>query len=197
MVQALPAEFVADPMRYHLKVRARIAEQTRIAQERQWQKATVIEFKPVVDRRQPQVIYIRKPSRDAKTIDAGWKVYVECRMSISFAGYAFEKPAKQPEPVDHRPSTRAIIETVASHFGSTVVDIKSSRRQRPLVRQRQIAMWLCKTLTWCSYPQVGRAMGDRDHTTILHGVKVIDALLSAGDPEITLAVNVIRERLGV
>jgi chromosomal replication initiator protein len=65
---------------------------------------------------------------------------------------------------------------VASHFNVSRADILSSRRTANVVRPRQIAMYLSKVLTLRSLPEIGRRFGGRDHTTVLHAVRKIDAL---------------------
>ena len=52
----------------------------------------------------------------------------------------------------------------------------SSRRTANVVRPRQIAMYLAKTLTLRSLPEIGRRFGGRDHTTVLHAVRKIENL---------------------
>lgn len=48
-------------------------------------------------------------------------------------------------------------------------------RLRPFVRARQVAMYLTRDLTMMSLPQIGRAFGGRDHTTVLHAVRFVQA----------------------
>ena len=67
---------------------------------------------------------------------------------------------------------------VASHFNVSRADILSSRRTFNVVRPRQIAMYLSKTLTLRSLPEIGRRFGGRDHTTVLHAVRKIEDLAS-------------------
>jgi len=65
---------------------------------------------------------------------------------------------------------------VARHFNVNRSDMLSSRRTANVVRPRQIAMYLAKTLTLRSLPEIGRRFGGRDHTTVLHAVRKIEAL---------------------
>jgi chromosomal replication initiator protein len=67
-----------------------------------------------------------------------------------------------------------ILRIVAKHYGVTRSDLLSSRRTANVVRPRQIAMYLAKTLTLRSLPEIGRRFGGRDHTTVLHAVRKID-----------------------
>jgi chromosomal replication initiator protein len=69
-----------------------------------------------------------------------------------------------------------IQKTVAEYFKIKVGDLFSKKRTRQIVRPRQIAMWLTKNLTSQSYPSIGDAFGGRDHTTVIHAVRAIDAL---------------------
>ena len=57
-------------------------------------------------------------------------------------------------------------------------DLISARRTADVVRPRQIAMFLAKNLTPNSLPVIGRKFGGRDHTTVLHAVRKIEALWS-------------------
>ena len=65
---------------------------------------------------------------------------------------------------------------VANHYNVSRADILSSRRTAVVVRPRQIAMYLSKALTLRSLPEIGRRFGGRDHTTVLHAVRKIEAL---------------------
>lgn len=94
-----------------------------------------------------------------------------------------------------RPMIREIQIVTASYFDVTLGDILSARRTSSVVRPRQVAMYLSKTLTLHSLPEIGRRFGDRDHTTILHAVRKIDGMIGAGD-KIADDVAAIRSRLG-
>lgn len=74
-------------------------------------------------------------------------------------------------------SVDRIIKCVALHYKVTVTDIKSARRTANVVRPRQVAMYLAKTMTLKSLPEIGRRFGGRDHTTVLHAVRKMDALI--------------------
>lgn len=69
-----------------------------------------------------------------------------------------------------------IQKTVADYFKIKVGDLFSKKRTRVIVRPRQVAMWLCKEVTPHSYPMIGEAFGGRDHTTVIHAVRTIEAL---------------------
>ncbi len=75
-----------------------------------------------------------------------------------------------------RPKVDAIVRAVCQVCQISRNDILSARRPRNIVRPRQVAMYLAKTLTLKSLPEIGRWLGGRDHTTVLHAVRKIEAL---------------------
>lgn len=66
---------------------------------------------------------------------------------------------------------------VARQYNVSRTDLLSSRRTANVVRPRQVAMYLAKTLTLRSLPEIGRRFGGRDHTTVLHAVRKITGLV--------------------
>jgi chromosomal replication initiator protein len=73
-------------------------------------------------------------------------------------------------------SIENIQKTVADYYKIRLADLLSKRRSRSIARPRQVAMALAKELTNHSLPEIGDAFGGRDHTTVLHGCRRIDAL---------------------
>ena len=69
-----------------------------------------------------------------------------------------------------------IQKTVADFYQLRVADLLSKRRTRSIARPRQMAMFLSKSLTQHSLPEIGNAFGGRDHTTVLHACRKIDSL---------------------
>ncbi|MQX18830.1 chromosomal replication initiator protein DnaA [Sinorhizobium terangae] len=68
---------------------------------------------------------------------------------------------------------------VAKHYNVSRQELVSNRRTRVIVKPRQIAMYLSKTLTPRSFPEIGRRFGGRDHTTVLHAVRKIEEMIAA------------------
>ena len=68
---------------------------------------------------------------------------------------------------------------VARQYNVSRSDLLSSRRTANVVRPRQVAMYLAKTLTLRSLPEIGRRFGGRDHTTVLHAVRKIEHLVGS------------------
>ena len=73
-------------------------------------------------------------------------------------------------------SIENIQRTVAEYYKIKVADLLSKRRSRSVARPRQVAMALAKELTNHSLPEIGDAFGGRDHTTVLHAYRLINAL---------------------
>ena len=65
---------------------------------------------------------------------------------------------------------------VSQHFNIKMSDMSSARRSRTVARPRQVAMYLSKSLTTRSLPEIGRRFANRDHTTVIHAVKTITKL---------------------
>jgi chromosomal replication initiator protein len=53
----------------------------------------------------------------------------------------------------------------------------SPRRSRSVARPRQVAMYLAKSITTRSLPEIGRKFGGRDHTTVIHAIKTIEEIM--------------------
>ena len=66
---------------------------------------------------------------------------------------------------------------VAEYYKMRVSDLHSRQRTRRVVRPRQIAMALAKELTSMSLPEIGAAVGGRDHTTVLHAQRKVEELV--------------------
>jgi len=79
---------------------------------------------------------------------------------------------------DRKLTIEEIQRKVAEHYNVRLSDMIGPKRVRTIARPRQIAMYLSKTLTSRSLPDIGRRFGGRDHTTIMHGVKKIEELMA-------------------
>jgi chromosomal replication initiator protein len=91
-------------------------------------------------------------------------------------------------------SVDTIFTLIAEHFGITTADIIGKKRNQELVYPRHVAMYILKEDMDMSYPQIGRELGGRDHTTIMHGYNKINAEI-AEDTKIQHDVSKIKDRL--
>jgi hypothetical protein len=73
------------------------------------------------------------------------------------------------------PKVEFIQKVVCHHFNLVRRDLLSGRRTADVVYPRQVAMFLCKEFTKRSLPEIGRRFGGRDHTTVLHSIRKIEA----------------------
>jgi chromosomal replication initiator protein len=95
---------------------------------------------------------------------------------------------------ERRISVEEIQRRVAEHFNVRLSDMIGPKRLRTVARPRQVAMYLSKTLTTRSLPDIGRRFGGRDHTTILHGIRKIEELRD-GDPQLNEDIEMLRRQL--
>ena len=96
----------------------------------------------------------------------------EAELSVAFAHQVL---ADMLMTARRRVTVEEIQDRVASHYRLTRDEMLSTRRSRAVARPRQIAMYLAKSLTPRSLPEIGRRF-DRDHTTVLHAVRTVERL---------------------
>ncbi len=89
-----------------------------------------------------------------------------------------------------------IIKIVAEHFQIKISDLKSQKRLKNIVLPRQIAMYVSRTNTQLSYPEIGEKFGGKDHSTIIHAIKKIEEKIET-DITIKLTVEKIINKLSV
>ncbi len=87
-----------------------------------------------------------------------------------------------------------IMQVVADHFNITTLDIISQKRSKDISYPRQITMYLCRTMTGISLQDIGRALGGRDHSTILHGIDKITADLKK-DPILQNTIDILKKKI--
>ena len=83
---------------------------------------------------------------------------------------------------DRRVTIEEIQKRVAEQWGIRLTDMTSARRSRNVARPRQVAMYLAKMFTDRSLPEIGRMFGNRDHTTVIHGIKQVTLIMET-DPD--------------
>jgi chromosomal replication initiator protein len=74
-------------------------------------------------------------------------------------------------------TAQVILDATSKMFGFPVEELQGKSRRRPLVIARQVGMYVCRELTDLSYPAIAREYGGRDHTTVIHAVEKIGALM--------------------
>jgi chromosomal replication initiator protein len=97
-------------------------------------------------------------------------------ISKMLAQDAIRNIAEDDQPVGI--TIEQIQRTVSAHYKLRVDDLKSKNNSRQIAVPRQVAMYLCKRLTKHSFPEIGREFGGKHHTTVIHSVEKIEALVS-------------------
>ena len=95
---------------------------------------------------------------------------------------------------DRKITIEEIQRKVSEHFNIRLSDMIGPKRTRTIARPRQVAMYLAKQLTTRSLPEIGRRFGGRDHTTIMHGVRVIEDMKGT-DHQLAEDVELLRRLL--
>ena len=100
-------------------------------------------------------------------------------ISKSLAQDAIRNIAKEEE--SGVVTIQQIQKLVASTYKLTGEELISKNNARQISHPRQVAMYLCKHLTKHSYPEIGRAFGGKHHTTVMHSVEKIEALVATDE----------------
>jgi chromosomal replication initiator protein len=94
---------------------------------------------------------------------------------------------------DLKPDVEAIQRTVSDFFHIRLADLKSKKRTQHIAFCRQVAMYLCRKLTDCSFPAIGEHFG-RDHSTVIHAYNLIARRVS-GDSAFRMSIEKIEREL--
>ena len=87
-----------------------------------------------------------------------------------------------------------IIQVVAEHYNLTTSDLLSQRRSKEISYPRQVAMYLCRNMTETPLQEIGKVMGGRDHTTIIHGIEKITKDLES-TPTLQNTVDILKKKM--
>jgi chromosomal replication initiator protein len=91
-------------------------------------------------------------------------------------------------------SIESIQKAVASYYSISLSDLKSSKKLRIYALPRQVAMYLCRTMTNSSFPEIGAKFGGKDHSTVIHACRQIEKRV-ADDREIKNAVETLKNQI--
>ncbi|MFN2615793.1 MAG: chromosomal replication initiator protein DnaA [Thermoleophilaceae bacterium] len=97
--------------------------------------------------------------------------------------------------VSERCSLTEIVDATAQEFGVASEELFARGRRAEVATARQVAMYLARELTDHSLPEIGRGIGQRNHTTVLHAVNRVGAAVSS-DTAVRKAVDNVRRQLG-
>lgn len=122
---------------------------------------------------------------------------VEITVKRISPNFVWKVPEKYKKPINRIfPSIDAIIRATSDHFKVGILDIIGQGRPPSIMMPRHIAMFIARELTGKSFPIIGRAFGDRDHTTVMHGHHKIRDLLES-EAGLVGHIEQIKEKLGL
>lgn len=130
-----------------------------------------------------------------------FKPFGQPQVTVSFvAAVSLPKARLGYPPMDFlappkRKTVAEIQKVVADYYHLSPLELISDRRARYVARPRQVAMWVTKQITTRSLPDIGRRFGNRDHTTVLHAVRRIKALIET-DAAIRRDCRALLDQLG-
>ena len=114
--------------------------------------------------------------KDARSLQ-GMLAQVRNRMQLTGArqatGQIVEDALNEQGAFSREPSAEKVLETVAAYYNVEVAAMISIGKARQIVRPRQIAMFLLREMTDKSYPEIGKLVGNRDHSTVMHAYRKI------------------------
>ena len=122
------------------------------------------------------------------------KIENQSEITLDLAEDALKDIINPDKPKEITPSL--IIEVVAEQFGVSPEDITSKKRNSEFVQPRQVVMYLCRKLTDTSYVNIGKLLGKKDHTTIIHGVNKIEDELESNQ-ELAYKIETIKKKICV
>ena len=113
-------------------------------------------------------------------------------LTLSLAEEALKDVIYPNKPKEITPTL--IINVVAEHFGVKSEDITSKKRNSEFVQPRQVVMYLCRELTDTSFTNIGKLLGKKDHTTIIHGVNKVAAEIQTNE-ELRNKIDIITKKI--
>ncbi len=88
-----------------------------------------------------------------------------------------------------------IVDCVCEYFNVSKSDLQSSKRNADIVLPRQIIMYLCREKTSITYKEIGKLLGGRDHTTVMHGWEAIGNYLEQGMDNVKTAIELLNKKI--
>lgn len=116
----------------------------------------------------------------------------KAELTLSLAEEAIKDMIYPDKPKEITPSL--IINVVAEHFGVSIEDIVSKKRNKEIVIPRQVYMYLCRELTDVSLDNIGNNIGGKDHSTVMHGIEKIKEDINNNE-ELRNKISIIRKKI--
>ena len=116
----------------------------------------------------------------------------KAELTLALAEEAIKDMIYPDKPKEITPSL--IINVVAEHFGVSIEDIVSKKRNKEIVIPRQVYMYLCRELTDVSLDNIGNNIGGKDHSTVMHGIEKIKEDINNNE-ELRNKIAIIRKKI--
>lgn len=113
-------------------------------------------------------------------------------INLDYAEEALKDVIDPDTPKEITPTL--IINVVAEHFNVSPDDITSKKRNSEFVLPRQIVMYLCRTMTETPLVSIGKILGKKDHTTVMHGIKKITEGIATNE-ELKNKVELLKKKI--
>ena len=120
------------------------------------------------------------------------KIMNTTEITLELAKDALKDIINPDKPKEITPAL--IIDIVAEHFHVTPADITSKKRNSEFVLPRQVVMYLCRNILEISLSNIGKILGKKDHTTIMHGIKKIEDEMTYNE-EFRTNVEIIKKKI--
>ncbi len=120
------------------------------------------------------------------------KIMNTSEITLELAEDALKDIIHPDQPKEITPAL--IIDMVAEHFGVSPEDIVSKKRNSEYVLPRQVVMYLCRNILDISLTNIGKVLGKKDHTTIIHGIKKIEEDISSNE-DLKNKIEIIKKKI--
>ena len=172
--------------------RAKIAKQRIYGTQRVRNMAQVFKLEALAreqhEREERELLLKQAARKKAKELQRQWLIYL--RTEVKRLRIEEQKKRDALKFI----SMPRLIGVCCRVLGVGAEDIKGPRRFGDLVQNRQIICWVGRNIAKKSYPEIGRGL-NRDHSSVLHGVKMVDAKREQGDRKLEMKIEQIRRQL--
>ncbi|MCM1160885.1 MAG: chromosomal replication initiator protein DnaA [Roseburia sp.] len=136
---------------------------------------------------------IRELEGAFKKVIASYKLNTGAELNLELAEDALKDIIYPNAPKEITP--KLIINVVCEHYNVSPDDIISKKRNSEFVQPRQVIMYLCRNLIGTSLQAIGKELGKKDHTTVIHGVNKIKEELENGNEELRNKIEIIKKKI--
>ncbi|MBD5544638.1 MAG: chromosomal replication initiator protein DnaA [Lachnospiraceae bacterium] len=136
---------------------------------------------------------IRELEGAFKKVIASYKLNTGAELNLELAEDALKDIIYPNAPKEITP--KLIINIVCEHYGVSPDDIISKKRNSEFVQPRQVIMYLCRELIGISLQSIGKELGKKDHTTVIHGINKIKDELDNGNEELKNKIEIIKKKI--